>query len=480
MKNKRVKNYYNGELQETSGVTMPIHSPLNNQIIGEVIYGTTQDLDALVEAMLPAQRAWGKTVARKRAEVFYTFRNLLERDLEEIASIIHEENGKSMAEGRAAVLKAIELTEFACSLPNTLRGNVQEVSTGVEAKEEIVPVGIVASITPFNFPLMVPMWTIPTTLVTGNAMIVKPSELTPLTMYKIAELLEEAGLPKGVFAIFNGAKEAVEAICDHPMIDTVTFVGSSEVAKIVYRRATSKLKKCLAMGGAKNHIVVSEEVNAGSVSDEIIAAAFGMSGQRCMAASTVLFVGNCEHVKEALLEKTRKMMAGTDLPPLVSKENVNKIKEYLSESLGTILIDGRDTGINGNKEGYYIGPSIIEYDAYEKMPKEEIFGPTIEIVHFSTLEEALLAQAMSPYANGASIFTDSGRYAQEATKSFASGMIGINIGVPVPRDPFSFGGLKQSKFGVGDITGYGLLPLLTNTKKITTKWNAKDRKDWTS
>lgn len=476
----QVGNFINGEFTFDEKNAHEIRSPYHDEVIGKVSYANQTDLDEAVKAAKIAQKEWGKLTFKKRSEVLFNLRTLLQANEEDLAKIISLENGKSLQEGVAGVAKAIELCEFAVSIPALVAGKTEIVSTGIEVKEQISPVGIVASITPFNFPMMVPMWTIPNTLACGNAMILKPSESTPITAMKIAELLKEAGLPKGLFTIVNGEKEMVEQLCDHPGIDALTFVGSTPVAKIVYQRATSHLKRCLALGGAKNHILVTDEVNPHIVAKEIASAAYGMSGQRCMAASVVLTVGNCQKVIDELVSISKEMIAGKDLPPLISKAAVAKIHTFLETTPGTILVDGRTAQTEGDANGYFIGPSVVQYDCYEDMPETEIFGPTLEIISVATLEEAIELQNRSPYANGASIFTDTGLYAQMAENGLSSGMLGVNIGVPVPRDPFSFGGLKASKFGYGDITGYGSLPFLTVTRKITTKWNPKDRKDWMS
>ena len=476
----KIGNQIGQETVHNPASVHPVTSPLTGQVIGEVSYADPAMIDRAVAKAREAQRQWAQLTYKKRSEVLFAMRQQLQAHEDELAQIITQENGKSLAESRAAVAKAIELCEFAVSIPALIAGKTEIVSTGIEVKEMTFPVGVLACITPFNFPLMVPMWTIPNALVCGNAVILKPSEATPVTAMKIAELFAQAGLPDGLLSVVNGEKEVVEALCDHPDIDALTFVGSTPVAKLVYKRATSNLKRCLAMGGAKNHILVTDEVNPEIVAKEITSAAYGMSGQRCMAASVVLAIVHCGAVIDQLIAISKQMVAGRDCPPLISRKAVEKIGQYLDQTPGTVVVDGRRAMVEGDPNGYYIGPSVILYDTIEAMPEEEVFGPTLEIIQVATLEEAIAYQNRSPYGNGASIFTDTGLYAQEASLGLSSGMLGINIGVPVPRDPFSFGGLKGSKFGYGDITGYGSLPLLTTTRKVTTKWNPKDKKDWLS
>lgn len=477
---KQADNYILNRFKRGSGVSRDIHSPRTGEVIGNVNYSTPEDIEKVMPAISEAQKQWSQLTFKKRSEVIFNFRTNLEKYRQELTQLIVLENGKQEDEANAEVSKAIELCEFANSIPSLISGRTQIVSTGIEVKEVSEGVGIVVSITPFNFPLMVPMWTIPNTLVLGNAMIVKASEKTPLTLLKIAEILEESGCPAGIFNIVQGDKEIVEALCQHPLVDAVTFVGSTPIAKAVYRQSTHALKRCLALGGAKNHILVTDEVDPVTTAAEIIASAFGMSGQRCMAASVVLFIGQCEAIKAELIRQTQALVCGQSIPPLVTSEAVSAVEHFLDQTPGKILVDGRLAPREGHPDGYYIGPSIVEYQAYQDIVVDEVFGPTLEILQCDSLQEALDYQNDSPYGNGASIFTDTGRYAQEACDRLSSGMLGVNIGVPVPRDPFSFGGLKASKFGVGDITGYNAIPFLVKTRKITTKWNAKHRKDWMS
>lgn len=480
MEIEKIGSFINGQFIYHEETAHPIHSPYDDQQIASVSYALPQDVSEAIAKAKQAQRQWAALTYKKRTEVIFRLRTLLEEQKEDLAETICRENGKSKAEGLAGVSKAIELCEFAVSIPALIAGKTEVVSTGIEVREQISPVGIVASVTPFNFPMMVPMWTIPNTLVCGNAMILKPSEATPITAARIARLLQAAGLPDGLFAVVNGSRDVVEQLCDHPDIHVLTFVGSTPAAESVYRRATSHLKRCLALGGAKNHILVTEETDPKTTASEICSAAYGMSGQRCMAASVVLAIGHCETLIEEIIRLSRNMVCGRDLPPLISRAAVAKVEGYLDQTLGHVVVDGRQAAVEGDPHGYYIGPSVILYDDSDQIDDHEVFGPTLEILRVKTLEEAIAIQNCSPYGNGASIFTDTGLYAMQASEGLSSGMLGINIGVPVPRDPFSFGGLKASKFGYGDITGYGALPLLTVTRKITTKWNPKHRKDWMS
>jgi malonate-semialdehyde dehydrogenase (acetylating)/methylmalonate-semialdehyde dehydrogenase len=376
------------------------------------------------------------------------------------------------------------LTEFACSMPQLIAGEILEVSKGVECRLEHFPLGVVASITPFNFPNMVPNWTIPNALVLGNAMILKPSELVPISANRIADLLKEAGLPKGVFNVVHGSRDAVEAICDHPGIDAMSFVGSTKVAKIVYKRATSNLKRVLALGGAKNHLIVLPDANVQMTASNVAASMSGCAGQRCMAASAMVGVGNVDQIIAQLVEEAKKIVPGKNLGAVISKEAKERIEGFITEAEkegAKILLDGRNYMVKGNEKGFYVGPTVIDYVKPEmRIAREEVFGPVLSIMRSETLDEAIKIENSSHYGNAAAVFTQSGGLARYVAERASAGMIGVNIGVPVPREPFSFGGWNESKFGVGDITGKSSIELWTRLKKITTKWNPESRTSWMS
>lgn len=483
MKYGIAKNYGNGQWLDSSGEIIDIYSPINGELIAQTYDSKKEELDGIVEAAVKAQQSWGALTLKKRAEVLYNYRNLLLKHRDELAVINHEENGKSMAEAYAGIDKAIELTEFACSIPQIAAGEIEEVSRGVVCRTERRPLGVVASITPFNFPVMVPHWTVPNAIALGNAVVVKPSELTPLSACFTAKLWKEAGLPDGIFNIVNGGKDIVEAISDHKDIKAVSFVGSTPVAEIVYKRSTSNLKRALALGGAKNYLIVAPDAHPVSAPSDIVASATGMSGQRCMAASVMVLVGDSEHIKDTVVDMIAKQKAGTDIPPIISLESISKLENYIknAEDVGAkILVDGRKQKA-GKGEGYLFGGTVIDWRGLQdKMPKEEIFGPVLEIVGAKTIREAMTIQNESPYGNACSVFTQNGRVSEEALHSAQAGMLGVNIGVPVPREPFSFGGIKASKFGFGDITGKLSLDFWTHLTKITTKWNTEEKADWMS
>jgi malonate-semialdehyde dehydrogenase (acetylating) / methylmalonate-semialdehyde dehydrogenase len=484
MKYPALSNYVEGKLTASGNGKLDVYSPLDGSVISTVPLSTKSDLDKAVEAAKKAFPLWSNKPIKERVQVFYKYKYLLEQNIEELTELVHIENGKTISESRAEVEKSIEVTEFACSLPQLTSGEVLEVSKGVECRIEKYPVGVVASITPFNFPNMVPNWTIPNALCLGNTMILKPSEQVPLSANRIAELLKEAGLPDGVFNVVHGDKEIVEAICDHPGIDAVTFVGSTKVAKIVYSRATAKLKRALTLGGAKNHLIVLPDAHTEMAASNIAASMSGCAGQRCMAASAMVGVGAVDHIIDKICEEAKKIIPGQNLGAVISKQAKERIENYITEAErdgAKVLVDGRNYKVPGKENGFYVGPTVIDFVRPDmKIAKEEVFGPVLSIMRSKTVEEAIKIQNSSLYGNAAAVFTQSGGAANYVAEHASAGMIGVNIGVPVPREPFSFGGWNESKFGVGDITGKSSIEFFTKPKKITTKWNPESKVNWMS
>ncbi|MDQ6738579.1 MAG: aldehyde dehydrogenase family protein, partial [Gemmatimonadota bacterium] len=384
MKYPQIENYIAGSVAVSDGPALDVFDPSTGSVISRVPLSGAREVDAAVKAAKAAFPAWSATPIKERVQVFYRYKTLLERDIDALAALVTEENGKINNEARAEVLKSAELTEFACSLPQIAPGEVLEVSRGVECRIERYPLGVVAAITPFNFPNMVPNWSIPNAIALGNCMILKPSELVPLSAVKIAELLREAGLPEGVLQIVNGGKDTVEAICDHPGIAAVSFVGSTKIAKVVYRRATSNLKRCVALGGAKNHLIVMPDADREMAASNIVASMSGCAGQRCMAASVMIAVSSTDHIIQRMVEHAKAMVPGRDLGPVISEEARARITRYIeeAESQGAkVLVDGRDVVVPGREKGYYIGPTIIDHVTPDmKIAQEEVFGPVLVIV----------------------------------------------------------------------------------------------------
>lgn len=484
MKYPIVTNFINGEYGSANGQLLDVYSPLNGELISKVPLSSSEVIDQAVIAAQQAFPDWAKTPIKERVQVFYRYKYLLDKHLDELAALITEENGKTIEEAKAEIKKSIEVTEFACSLPQLTSGEVEQVSKGVECRSEYHPLGVVVSITPFNFPNMVPNWTIPNALTLGNTMILKPSEQVPLSANRVADLLAEAGLPKGVFNVVHGSREAVEALCDHPGIEAITFVGSTKVAKIVYRRATANLKRALTLGGAKNHLIVLPDANEEMTASNVAASMSGCAGQRCMAASAMVAVGPVDKIIEKLCEEARKIVPGKNLGGIISKEAKERIEGYITEAEtqgAKILVDGRGVVVEDKENGYYVGPTIIDYVTPDmRIAREEVFGPVLSIIHVSSVDEAIEIENSSNYGNAAAVFTQSGGLARYVAERASAGMIGVNIGVPVPREPFSFGGWNESKFGSGDITGKSSIEFWTKLKKTTTKWNPEAKTNWMS
>lgn len=480
-----VQNVSNGKfVSGRSNSVRSVVSPLTGESLTSFHESTKEDLDEMVVAAQKAQKIWQKVTLKERVQVFYRYKQLLEANIVELTEIIHRESGKIHSEAKAEIDKAIELTEFACGLPQFVNGENMEVSKGVYCASTRVPLGVVASIVPFNFPSMVPHWTIVNAIALGNAMILKPSESVPVSAQHIAKLLTEAGLPHGLFSVLNGSQSTVENVCDHPGIKAVTFVGSTKVAKIVYQRASHHLKQVLALGGAKNHIILLPDAHPDMASSNIVASMSGCAGQRCMAAATLLAVGHCDAILDKLKDDALKIQCGSTLGAVISKAAKERIEAYITEAEqqgAKIVLDGRNTVVPGKENGFYVGPTIIDYATADmKVAREEIFGPVLTIVRVKTMEEALDIENASPYGNACSVFTQSGGLANYITENASAGMCGVNIGVPVPREPFGFGGWNESRFGSGDITGKSAIVFFTKEKKTTTKWNPDAGVNWMS
>lgn len=478
-------SFINGEFQKNYSQKLIVRSPYNNALLGEVGVSSTEEIRHAIEDASVAQKSWAQTPIKERSKIMFDFRNILMRDLDKIANLKSLESGKTFAEGKAGLLKGIEVLEFALSLQNSDLGGRLEVSRGVSCEYRRSALGVVANITPFNFPAMVPMWTIPIALTLGNAYIWKPSDKTPLTASFIAMALKEAGLPNGLLQVIFGAQNEVETIIDHPLVKAVGFVGSTKVAKIVYERGTKLGKRVLAMGGAKNHIVLLPDANL-EISGMGISDSFtGCAGQRCMAASVLLAVGDVDKHIERIIQRASSLKLGPDMGAIITKAQ----KEFLvgaidrAEKAGAkILLDGRKVSApKGMEEGNWLGPTVIDFvQPHSEAHTTELFGPILSIIRCKDISEAMKIQNTSVYGNACSVFTASGALAEKVIREASAGMIGVNVGVPVPREPFSFGGINASKFGHGDITGHHSLDFWSDVKKVTTKWEMQNDNTWMS
>lgn len=486
MSDNKLKNFINGKFVDPSVEYMEVTNPADGKCIAMMPVCSAAHVDEAAQHAKEAFPVWSGMTLKQRASIMMKFHGLVEKNAPELAALVVKENGKNIVEAAADVAKGNETADWACGLPEFASGRILEVSRGITCKDDRVPVGVVAAIVPFNFPAMVPMWTVPIALTMGNCVILKPSEKVPCTMQKMVEYFIEAGVPPGVFQIVHGTAEVVTSLCDHPEISAVTFVGSSKVAEIVYKRCTGLNKRVLALGGAKNHLVALPDCDVGMAAKDIVASFAGCCGQRCMAASALIVVtgenakGGDDLINEIVgnCQKLKAGQAGGEVGPLIDGLSLARVTQYIDEAAADksckILLDGRGWS-KAKPDGYWMGPTIMLHSsADDKAIKEEIFGPVLSIIKVNTWEEAIAIENNNPYGNAACIYTERGANAEWFTKRFRAAMLGVNIGIPVPREPFSFGGLygTKSKYGDCDITGDGAVEFFSNRIKITSKWTA--------
>ncbi len=459
-------------------------SPQDGAVLDSIEVADADAVDAAAGRAQTAFETWGTTPVKERVQPLFRFKQLVEDNVAELSKLVSDENGKTLGESEAGIRKGLEVVEYATSLPALGQGGKLEVSRGVDCFTRRYPLGVVAGITPFNFPAMVPLWMIPLAIATGNTFLHKPSEQTPLTPIRLGELLLEAGLPENVYQVVQGDRETVAALLDHSGIAAAAFVGSTKIAKLVHDRGIARGKRTLALGGAKNHLVVVPDADPEVTAKNVVASVTGCAGQRCMAASVLITVGDCSQVLQAIETEMRSIVAGENMGAIISRTAQERIEGYIdrAETAGAkITLDGRGVTVPGKENGFYVGATIIDgVDIGNECACDEIFGPVLTVLHVDTLDEALKIENTNPYGNAASIYTGNGGTARYFEEHASAGMIGINIGVPVPREPFSFGGWNESKFGEGDITGEDGIRFWTKTKKITQKWNASSAKNWMS
>jgi malonate-semialdehyde dehydrogenase (acetylating) / methylmalonate-semialdehyde dehydrogenase len=480
----RCRNWIGGEWRDASGgETFAVDNPRHGKPMGAVVMSTAADVDGAVQAAAAAYPAWSQMPIKERAQVMFKLRALMERDFEELSWLVSHENGKTIEESKADVAKGIELVEFGASLPNFVAGPQMEVSRGVHCEVTYEPIGVCAGVTPFNFPVMVPLWMIPLAVTAGNTFVLKPSEQVPYGAMRLAALLKEAGLPDGVLNVVHGARAAVEALVDHPQVQAFAFVGSTKVGKLLYARAAAAGKRVLCLGSAKNHLILAPDADIQMTSQNIVASSFGCAGQRCMASSLVVAVGPIDPIVDAIAAEARKVRLGQDMGSIINAASVERITGYINaaEKMGAkVLVDGRGASVPG-APGWWIGPTVLDRVTPD-MPacREEIFGPVLSITRVPTVDAAIALQNSSQYANGAAVYTSSGAVARYVVPRLQAGMVGVNVGVPVPREPFGFGGWKASKFGHGDITGIDGFRFWTAPRKVTGKWALQKDANWMS
>jgi malonate-semialdehyde dehydrogenase (acetylating) / methylmalonate-semialdehyde dehydrogenase len=463
-----------------------VTSPYTGSLIGRVPMSTASEVAIVVDEAKRAADGWREAPVKERSQKMFRFRKLLEDNLDKLAHCVAGESGKTLAEARAGVLKGMEVVEFATSIQNLDTGGSLEVSRGVYCEYRREPLGVVAGITPFNFPAMVPMWMFPIAITVGNAFILKPSEKVPLTSVLLGELMIEAGFPPGVFSVVHGGKEAVDALVTHKDVAAVGFVGSSAVARHVYELGAMHGKRVLALGGAKNHLIVVPDADAELTAQAVVDSFTGCAGQRCMAGSVMLAVGDVAAIIEEIRRRAAAIEIGSGMGAIIDSAALGRIRsaiEVAEKDGARLLVDGRTkTPAEASyAKGTWIGPTILDgvSDAME-VSGTEVFGPVLSIMRVATLVEAVALENKNPYGNAASIFTTSGGVAQYVAEHARSGMIGVNVGVPVPREPFSFGGIQESKFGHGDITGASGIEFWSSLKKITRKWSMQHDATWMS
>jgi malonate-semialdehyde dehydrogenase (acetylating) / methylmalonate-semialdehyde dehydrogenase len=474
-----------GEWREAAGSAFEIRSPHTGQLIAHMQLSTGQDVAQAVEAASLAAGSWAATPIKERVRPLRRFHELVSEHATEVAELASLESGKTQAEALAGLQRGLEVVEFAVSLPNLDPGGSLEVSRGVTCEYRREPLGVVAGITPFNFPAMVPMWMFPLALALGNAFVLKPSEKVPLTACRLGELLIDAGFAPGLFSIVHGDRSTVEALVDHPAVKAIGFVGSTPAARALHPRATQLGKRALCLGGAKNHLIAMPDAEPAMTVKGVVDSFTGCAGQRCMAASVLVTVGAARSLVPAIAGAAARLELGETMGALIDRAAIERLSNAVAaaEAAGAkVLLDGRNVPAPAGCEGgNWFGPTVLSAVRPDMdCARRELFGPVLSVIEVETLDQALAVERDNPYGNALSVFTSSGAVAAYVAEHATSGMIGVNVGVPVPRDPFSFGGTKDSKFGQGDMTGPAGVELWSNLKKITTKWAMAKDANWMS
>ena len=466
----------------SSDRTAAVFNPATGAQQAEVLLGSERDVEAAIAAARDAYAEWSQTSLSRRTKILFAFRELVNAHAEEIAELITDEHGKVLSDALGEVQRGLEVVEFACGIPSLLKGDFSDqVSTGVDSYSFREPLGVVAGITPFNFPAMVPMWMFPVAIACGNTFVLKPSERDPSASLRLAELWQQAGLPDGVFNVVHGDKVAVDTILDSPDVAAVSFVGSTPIAKYIHERGTANGKRVQALGGAKNHAIILPDADVDFTADHLAAAAFGSAGERCMAISAAVAVGSAgDAILEAVNLRARDVKVGSgrdaanEMGPVVTREAQQRILGLIDtgEAQGAkVTVDGRGYVVPGFEDGFFVGPTVIdqvtsEMDVY----RQEIFGPVLSVVRSESVDEAIALVNANPYGNGTAIFTSSGEAARRFQRGVHVGMIGINVPVPVPMAFYSFGGWKDSLFGDKHVHGPEGVSFYTRAKVVTARW----------
>jgi malonate-semialdehyde dehydrogenase (acetylating) / methylmalonate-semialdehyde dehydrogenase len=480
---RTIQHWIGGNLSMgVSGRTAPVWNPATGEQQAQVLLAEKADVDAATKTAAQAFASWRDSSLAMRSAVLFAFRHLVFQYMDELAAIISDEHGKVISDARGEVQRGLEVVEFACGIPQLLKGEYSDqVSPGVDSYSFRQPLGVVAGITPFNFPIMVPMWMHPIAIACGNTFVLKPSERDPSVSLYVAELWQQAGLPDGVFNVVQGDKVAVDAVLDSPDVAAVSFVGSTPIARYIHERGTMNGKRVQALGGAKNHAVVLPDADLEFAANHLTAAAFGSAGQRCMAISAAVAVGEAgDPLVDRLRAKAAAVKVGpgrdesSEMGPVVTAEARDRIVRYIDsgERQGaTLVADGRSLVVAGHENGFFVGPTVLDHvtadmDAY----RNEIFGPVLSVSRVGTVEDAIAFVNASPYGNGTAIFTSSGEAARRFQREVTVGMIGINVPIPVPMAYHSFGGWKDSLFGESHIHGPEGVRFYTRAKVVTARW----------
>jgi len=479
---KIINNYIDGLLNGVSEKYQDVLDPSKGEKIGEVILSNKNDFDKIINSSYSAQKKWSEVTPLKRSRIISNYKNIIEKNILKLAKIISEEHGKTIEDAKGSVIRGLEVIEFACGIPHLLKGEFsQNVGSNIDSWSIRQPLGVCAGITPFNFPAMVPMWMYPIAIACGNSFILKPSEKNPSCSVKLAEFFSEAGLPDGVFNVMQGNKDAVDLILQSDKISSISFVGSTSVAKYIYQESAKNLKRVQALGGAKNHLVVMPDANLDQAVDGIIGAAFGSAGERCMAVSVAVAVGDiADELVAKITENAQSLKVApwtdetSDMGPVISNEHKNKIENYIDNGISEgakLLLDGRNYRIQGYENGYFVGPTLFDNVTQDmKIYKEEIFGPVLSVVRVKDYSQAIDLINNHDYGNGTSIYTSDGEVSRDFTSNIQIGMVGINVPIPVPMAFHSFGGWKNSLFGDHAMHGKEGINFYTKLKTVTSRW----------
>ncbi len=482
-----VLNYVDGAWRKSSTTTFfDVTNPATNETVARTPISTKSDVDGAVQAAADAFPAWRRTPPGERIQYLFRLKYLLDEHIDELAKIITLENGKTFGEAKAEIRRGIENVEVACGIPLMMQGyNLEDVTPGVDETLIRQPLGVVAAITPFNFPAMIPFWFLPYAIACGNTLVMKPSERVPLTMRRAMELIEKTGLPKGVVNLVNGGREVVDALCDHPAIRAVSFVGSTPVARHVYQRAAASGKRMQCQGGAKNHVIVLPDADMDLAKQIISDSAFGCAGQRCLAVSVAVTIGDAQKTfRDAIAEAASSLKVGYGLDtgiqmgPVITKESKARIESLIATGVSDgakAIVDGRNPKIGSYENGNFLKPTILDgVPASSSLANTEIFGPVLSLIHANSIDEAIDFIRKSPYGNQASLFTTSGSAARKFRYEAPAGNIGINIGVAAPMAYFPFNGWKESFFGIVHAQGKDAVEFYTESKIVVERWSRQE------